>query len=52
MNMIEQEDVKKKDGAKSGWREERSASSMPGGDVSGTHPQSFDLAPYLKAGSG
>lgn len=52
MNMIEQEDVKKIDGAKSGWREERSASSMPRGDVSGTQPQSSDLAPYLKAGSG
>lgn len=52
MNMREQEDVKKIDGGKSGWREEHSASSMPRGEVWGTHPQSFDLALHLKAGSG
>lgn len=43
---------KKIDGANSGQREEHSASSMPRGEVWGAHPQSFDLALYLKAGSG
>lgn len=40
------------DGAKPGWHEEHSASSLPCGEVWGMHPQSFDLALHLKAGSG
>lgn len=40
------------DGAKSGWHEEHSASSLPCGEVWGMHPQSVDLALHLKAGSG
>lgn len=52
MNMREQEDVKEKMGANSGYRAEHSASSLPCGEVWGMRPQSFDLALHLKAGSG
>lgn len=52
MNARQREDATNSRSRSPGRHKERSASSLPCGQVWGMQPQSFDLALHLKAGSG